>query len=252
LLQRDPACQKTLTKYVYVHLTRDKDTEAYELLKRRVKAPVHAVPQINILKPDGKLFYTQCGPPQTLNATLDYKAKELAGDKAIAELAAEFKAALKEADDLVAAGQFITAYDKLESFPEGMTHDDKTLKRLRATVGRIEEAALAKLDEGKRLLDEGGTEAQRLDGAYQIIVVWAGLGQRDRIRAKAFKVMEAGGDAAKKDLLKQAGWLRAGRDEARKGNRANAKKWYEDVIKYHADTEAAKRAKAKLEELERK
>ena len=55
MLREDDQFQETLKGYVYIHLFRDKDGEAFAAWSRRHKAPVQAIPQINIVSADGKL-----------------------------------------------------------------------------------------------------------------------------------------------------------------------------------------------------
>ena len=145
MLREDDQYLETLKAYVYVHMFRDKDGEAFAAWSRRHKAPVQAIPQINIVSSEGKLVFSQNGRPRDLNRFLVYKAKELKGDKEAAETVAAFKAALKDADGLIDDGKFITAYSNLLDFPEGMTIDEQTKRRFRATVKKVEDAALKKL-----------------------------------------------------------------------------------------------------------
>lgn len=238
MLREDEGYQKTHSKYVYVHMFRDKDGEAFQAWSKRVKAPVHAIPQVNIVKPNGKLVYSQSGGFKDLHQTLAYKAMELSGDQGIAELVAEFKVALKEADGLVEEGKFVSGYERLAVFPEGMTLDEKTKSLLRATVKRIEAAALRKIDEATRPLVEGDAEGKRLDGLYQLTIIRGRLKRMEPVRAKANAQINALLAIARIALYDE---------DVDKARRA-----YEKLLTEHEGSEAAKRAKVRLDELDRK
>ena len=232
---------------------RDKDGEAFAAWSRRHKAPVQAIPQINIVSADGKLVLSQSGRFRDLNKLLAYKAKELKGDKEAAETVASFKAALKDADGLIDDGKFITAYLSLLDFPEGMTVDEQTKRRFRATVKKVEEAAVKKIAEAKQLVELGKDEVERLDGAYQLQVIWSGLKTLEAVRSKAHAVVNALGEIpTNKDLLRQAAWLSAAKEATRNKDATKARELYGKVLNQFKGSEAAKRAQARLEELDAK
>jgi hypothetical protein len=253
LLREDERFRETLSAYVYIHMFRDQDREAYAAWSRRHKAPVHAIPQINIVKPDGKLDFSQSGRFRDLNQTLTYKAKEISGNKEAAETVAEFKTALSDANGLIDDGKFVTAYLKLLEFPEGMSLDEPTTRRVRATVKRVEEAAVKKIAEAKQLVEQGKDEVERLDGAYQLQVIWSGLKYLESVRSKAHAAVNALGEVpTNKDLLRQAASLSRAKEAARNNDITKAREIYGKVLNEFKGSEAAKRAQARLEELDAK
>jgi len=253
LLREDDGYRETLKAYIYVHLFRDKDREAFAAWSRRHKAPVQAIPQINIVSADGKLVLSQSGRFRDLNKLLAYKAKELRGDKEAVETVAAFKTALKEADGLISDGKFVSAYLSLLDFPEGMAVDEQTKQRFRATVKKVEDSAIKKIAEAKQLVEQGNDEVERLDGAFQLHVIWSGLKRLESVRSKVHAVVNALSEIpANKDLLHQADMLNKAREAARNGDVAKAKEIYGKVLNEFKGSEAAKRAKARMEELDAK
>jgi len=249
---REDEYEDVVAKFVYVHIWKDTEKEAYEAWRRRYRSP-QTFPLINVAKPDGKLVYCQHAPEWTLHEVLSYKAKEAGEGLSPAEMASEFKDALEEANGLVDNGKFISAYQPLAVFPAELAPDAKTAERHKATSKRIEEAAMAKIVEAKALVENGDTEAKRLDGAYQLEVICGDMKRMEKVRYRAdsdIRTLQFNWKLT--DYFRQASLLYKARGAARREKVEKAKKLYQEVLDKHKGTEAAKRAFDRLEELERK
>jgi len=240
---------KRRCRYVYVHIFADKDRESFAVLERRLKGPVQGNSHLSIFK-DRKQVFRKDGEPRNMNSLLLYKVRELNGE--IAALTEEFKAELKEADDLTDGGKFLSACDKIMALPDGMIPSDQCGKLLKETVKRIEEAALEKIEESKRLVEAGDTEGKRLDGAYQLMLIRLAM-PLESIRTKTHEVITALKENPKNgEVFTQGSRLADARHRLRTEDVSAAKLTYENVIRYHPGTEAEKRAKERLAELEGK
>jgi hypothetical protein len=190
------------------------------------------IPAIWIVKPNGEQAHFQMGAKDFVQ-TLNKFGKELAAAASLSpKQLGLIKAAAKEAEALLEEGKFISAYERMAEFAEDLESENKTLTKVKATVKKIEQAAIDKITSATELVESSKSEGKKLDGAWQLTVIKGSMGDVEAVADKAESAIKKLSD-----------------DAAREEDTAKAKKLYEKLIADYKDTEAAKRAKAKLDDL---
>ena len=208
------------------------------------------IPAVWIVKPNGEQAHFQSGAKDFVQLLNKY-GKALSTAAALTpKTLGLMKAAAKQAEALLEEGKFVSAYEVLADYSEELKEDNKVLTKIKATMKKIEVTALEKIDSAKELVVSGKTEAKRLDGAFQLSVISGNMESCEPVSEKAKSTITTLKKESKnEDLFKQATVLYEAREAVREEDTAKARKLYESVIADFKDAEAAKRAKAKLSEL---
>jgi len=241
------------SKFVTIHINCDSDKEAWSFWTKQYKPPGNGIPMIWVVNPAGELTHSQMGAPQgpKLVEFLSKYAKELSKAVLSSKQLGLLKAAAKEADALLESGNFVSAYYKLSEFSEELKSDNKALTKVKATLKKIEQAAFDKIASAKESVETGLSESKRLDGAFQLTVVAGKMSEAEAVSEKAEAAIKALKDDAKNaELFKQAKLLYEAREAVADEETDKAKKIYEKVIADFKGTEAARRAKTKLDGLQ--
>lgn len=255
-MQSDPVVKPVTDKFIYFHIDVDKQKEVYQTFTKKYPPPNGggSIPMIFVLKSDGKLLDTMVGIKQQ-KGMADFFAKFAketgpAGVALTPKTINLMKAAAKEAEALLDEGKFVSAYEKFADYAEELKSDNKALTKVKATIKKIEEAAIEKIGTAKEMVETANSEAKKLDGAYQLTVIAGSLEDLEAVAKKAESAISKLKEGKNADLFKQAKLLYSAREAAREEDNAKAKKLYEKLIADFKGTEAAKRAKTKLDELE--
>jgi hypothetical protein len=249
-LQSDTKTKAAASKFVYLHINCDKDKEAWNAWNKKYKSPGNAIPVIWIVKPNGEQAHSQLGGKDFVQLLTKY-GKELASAATLTpKQLGLIKAAAKEAEALLEEGRFVSAYERLAEYAEDINSENKALTKVKATVKKIEQAALEKIDSAKELLETAKSEPKKFDGAFQLTVIAASLQDLEAVHKKAESAISKLKEGKNADLFVQAKLLFDAREAAREEDTAKAKKLYEKLIADHKGSEAAKRAKTRLDELE--
>jgi len=249
-LQSNAQVKTAASKFVYLHIHCDKDKEAWNAWNKKYKSPGNAIPVIWIVKPNGEQAHSQLGGKDFVQLLTKY-GKELATAATLtARQLGLIKAAAKEAEALLEEGKFVSAYEKLAEYAEDINSENKALTKVKATLKKIEQAALEKIDSASELLATAKSEAKRFDGAYQLTYIESSLQDLEAVHKKAETAISKFKEGKDSELFAQARLFFDAREAAREEDNAKAKKLYEKLIADHKGTEAAKRAKTRLDELE--
>lgn len=208
------------------------------------------IPAIWIVKPNGEQAHFQSGAKDFVQLLSKY-SKELSTAAVLTpKQIGQMKAAAKEADTLLADGKFVSAYEALAAYAEEIKQDNKALAKIKSTMKKIEAAAIEKVGSAKELVKNGKSESKRLDGAYQLAVIAGNMRDCESVGEKAESAIAALKKEDKNaDLFKQASLLYEAREAVRQEDEPEAKKLYERLIADFKDSEAAKRAKTRLDDL---
>lgn len=254
-MKEDSAAKAAAANFIYYHIDVDHDKEGWSAWTKKYNKPGNGIPTIYIIKPNGEMAHSQCGMNTTAKALVDflnkYKGLAAAGVAALTPKQVNLiKAAGKEAEALLEQGKFVSAYELLAEHAEFLKPENKSLTKVLATVKKIDDAAIEKIAAAKEQVQNALSEGKKLDGAYQLTTIAGNMADREKVAEKA----EAAVDALKKDdknsdIFKQAALLYEAREAAREEDTAKAKKLYEKLVADFKNSEAAKRAKAKLDEL---
>jgi tetratricopeptide (TPR) repeat protein len=251
-LQSNATFKAAASKFVVHHIHCDNDKAGWSawLQKYKPAGGSIGIPAIWIVKPNGEQAHFQSGAKDFV-LTLNKFGKTLATAAALTpKTVGLMKAAAKQADALLEEGKFVSAYEKLAEYSEELKDDNKLLTKIKATMKKIEEAALEKIDSAKELVETGKSEGKRLDGAYQLAVIAGNMESCEGVGDKAESTIAALKKESKNaDLFKQAALLYEAREAVREEDNAQAKKLYEKAIADFKETEAARRAKTRLDEL---
>jgi len=250
----DSTVKPVTDKFLYHHIDVDKEKDAYEAWLKKYKAPGNGIPMIFVVKSDGTLLHSQCGisrEPKGMAEVFAKFAKEIGAAGLTPKQIGLMKAAAEEAESLLEEGKFVSAYEKLSEYADDLKSENKLLTKVKATYKKIEQAAADKIDAAKELVETAKSEPKRLDGAYQLTVVAGSMKEVEAVSKKAESVItKLSGESKNTDLFKQASLLFEAREAAREEDNAKAKKLYEKLIADFKGTEAAKRAKTRLDQLE--
>lgn len=253
-LQSNADYKKAASNFIYIHIDLDKEKEAWAAWSKKYKpggGGSFGIPAIWIIKPDGEQAHFQSGARDFVKLLSKY-GKELATAAALTpKQIGLIKAAAKEAEALLEKGNFVSAYAKLAEYAEDINSENKTLTKVKATVKKIEQAALEKIDSAKELLETAKSEPKKFDGAFQLTVIAGSLQDLEAVHKKAEAAISKLKESKEAELLfVQANLLFEAREAAREEDTAKAKKLYEKLIADYKGSEAAKRAKTRLDELE--
>jgi len=253
----DSTVKPVTDKFIYHHIDVDKEKDALEAWKKKYPLPNGgaSIPMIFVVKADGKLLDSRAGIVPQPKGMAEYFAKfaKEAGPSVAAltpKTLGLMKAAAKEAEALLEEGKFVSAYEKFADYAEELKSDNKSLAKIKATIKKIEDAAIEKIASAKETFETAKSEAKRFDGAYQLTVISGSLQDLEAVHKKAEAAISKLKEGKDADLFAQAKLLFQGREAAREEDTAKAKKLYEKLIADYKGTEAAKRAKARLDELE--
>ena len=250
-LQTNETYKAAAGKYIYHHINTNNDRQAWSMWMQKYKPGGGSVgiPAIWIVKPNGEQAHFQSGSKdfvQLLNKFAKQYGKAALSPKTLGLM----KAAAKEAEALLEEGKFVSAYEALSVYAEELKEDNKLLTKIKATMKKIEEAGVEKVGSAKELVETGKSEAKRLDGAYQLSIIAGNMSDCEGVGDKAESTIAALKKESKNaDLFKQAKLLYEAKEAVREEDNDKAKELYKKLIADFKDTEAAKRAKAKLDEL---
>jgi len=234
LMKTDEKVKAVTSKFVYHHIDVDHDKEAWAMWTKKYNNPGNGIPTIYIVKPSGELAHSQCGvvlEPTKCAAFFAPYAKASAGVAAITPKTINLmKTAAKEAEALLDEGKFVSAYEKFAEYSEELKSDNKALTKVKATVKKIEEAAIEKIGSAKEMVETANSEVKKLDGAYQLTVIAGSLEDLEAVAKKAESTISKLKDGKNADLFKQAKLLYSAREAAREEDTAKAKKLYEKLI----------------------
>jgi len=256
-MKSDSTVKPVTDKFVYFHIDVDKEKDAYQAFTKKYPPPGGggSIPMIFIIKSDGKMLDHMVGikpQPKDMAEFFAKYAKDLG--PAAAALTPKtlnlMKAAAKEAESLLAEGKFVSAYEKFADYTEELKSDNKSLTKIKATIKKIEESAIEKIASAKETFESAKSEAKRFDGAYQLTVIEGSLQDLEAVHKKAQAAISKLKEGKDSDLFVQAKLLFQAREAAREEDTAKAKKLYEKLIADYKGSEAAKRAKTRLDELE--
>jgi len=253
----DSTVKPVTDKFIYHHIDVDKEKDALEAWKKKYPLPNGgaSIPMIFVVKSDGKLLDSRAGINPQPKAMAEYFAKfakevGAAGGALTPKMINLMKTAAKEAEALLDEAKFVSAYEKFAEYSEELKSENKALTKIKATIKKIEDAAIEKIASAKEMVESANSEAKKLDGAYQLTVIASSLQDLEPVAKKAEAAISKLKDGKNADLFKQAKLLYSAREAAREEDSAMAKKLYEKLIADYKGTEAAKRAKTRLDELE--
>jgi len=234
----------------HIHCDNDKEGWSAWLKKYKPGGGSIGIPAVWIVKPNGEQAHFQSGAKDFVQL-LNKFGKALSTAAALTpKTLGLMKAAAKQAESLLEEGKFVSAYEVLADYSADLKEDNKALTKIKATMKKIEDAALEKIDSADALVARGKTEAKRLDGAFQLSVIAGNMESCEAVSEKAQSTIARLKKESKNgDLFKQAKLLYEAREAVREEDTEKAKKLYESVIADFKDTEASRRAKAKLDEM---
>jgi hypothetical protein len=238
-----------VSNFIYLHINCDTDKDAWKEFTKKYKTPGNGIPMLWIIKPNGEQAHSQMGAKDIVKLLGKY-GKELGKAVLSTRTLGLIKAAAKEAEALLESGRFVSAYETLGVYSEELKEDNKLLTKIKATMKKIEEAAIEKIGSAKELVEAAKSEGKRLDGAYQLAVIAGNMADCEGVGDKAESTIAALKKESKNvDLFKQAKLLYEAKEAVREEDTDKAKELYKKLIADFKDTEASKRAIAKLDEL---